>query len=385
LKNFDARSSQDRQPARRLQTRKIKSPRADGDQTILRNGRKGDFNVRIPDREDKYNDIAISRDISLADHTRVVLADHLRAGRLRRASAIARRLSTKQIFCLVREDDVERNGLELRSLRRADSRASHRSPAPVMARRDTVRPMSSSQPPFKIWKLDRAKAEGSEMKKFVDVKNIQKVLKILVPDGVFEIRCPNTIKGTIAGYFDNHKKAAIAAAELSEKVPAIYVTLNPVDPALLARSANRLTPYAKCTTTDKDIVQRRWLPLDFDAVRPAGISATDSEHQLAIDRATKARDWLTDLGFPRGILADSGNGSHLLYSVDAPNDKDAGDLIQDTIKAIAEKFSDDRVKVDLTVHNPARIWKVYGTLVCKGDDLPDRPHRMARIIDGVKL
>ena len=27
------------------------------------------------------------------------------------------------------------------------------------------------------------------------------------------------------------------------------------------------------------------------------------------------------------------------------------------------------------------VWKLYGTRVCKGDHLPDRPHRMARILE----
>jgi hypothetical protein len=37
--------------------------------------------------------------------------------------------------------------------------------------------------------------------------------------------------------------------------------------------------------------------------------------------------------------------------------------------------------VDTAVHNPARIWKLYGTLSAKGDNTPERPHRMARILE----
>jgi hypothetical protein len=218
-----------------------------------------------------------------------------------------------------------------------------------------------------------------------DVTYIERVLNLLCPNSVFEIRSLNTRKGTLSGYFNDVAKAAAIAARLSGEVPAIYVTLNSIDPSLLARSANRLTPFAKNTTADKDIIKRRWLPLDFDAIRPAGISSTDNEHRLAIDRAIEAGEWLTSLGFPPGILGDSGNGAHVLYPIDSANDKAATDLIEVTIKVIAQKFSDDKVKVDLSVHNPARIWKLYGTLVCKGDPVPDRPHRMARIIDGVNL
>src|SRR5437870_5788651 len=69
-----------------------------------------------------------------------------------------------------------------------------------------------------------------------DVGYIEKVLNLLCPDGVFEIRSLNTPKATISGYFDNTKKAAAIVAELSGGVPAIYVTLNPANPSLLARS-----------------------------------------------------------------------------------------------------------------------------------------------------
>ena len=35
--------------------------------------------------------------------------------------------------------------------------------------------------------------------------------------------------------------------------------------------------------------------------------------------------------------------------------------------------------MDLTNYNPARIFKLYGTLAQKGRNTADRPHRMARI------
>lgn len=35
---------------------------------------------------------------------------------------------------------------------------------------------------------------------------------------------------------------------------------------------------------------------------------------------------------------------------------------------------------DQTVFNPARLWKLYGTTARKGDDLPERPHRLARLL-----
>ncbi len=44
------------------------------------------------------------------------------------------------------------------------------------------------------------------------------------------------------------------------------------------------------------------------------------------------------------------------------------------------EFSDDKVEVDKTTYNPSRICRLYGTIACKGDNIPTIPHRQARII-----
>jgi AAA domain len=197
---------------------------------------------------------------------------------------------------------------------------------------------------------------------------------------VVELRILNTRRGTVSGYFNEANKLALAASEWNGKAPGIYMTLNPVNPALLSRSANHITEYAKQTTSDADIIKRWWLPIDNDPVRPAGISSTDQEHEAAISRAKEIAIWLGVLGFPGGILADSGNGAHQLFRIDLPNSPEATALIKKCLEAIALRFSDNAVNVDLTCFNAARIWKTYYTLACKGDSTRDRPHRLAKIL-----
>ncbi len=49
------------------------------------------------------------------------------------------------------------------------------------------------------------------------------------------------------------------------------------------------------------------------------------------------------------------------------------------MKALDYLFSGDGQSVDTVNHNPSRIWKLYGTVARKGDNSPDRPHRMAHV------
>jgi hypothetical protein len=198
---------------------------------------------------------------------------------------------------------------------------------------------------------------------------------------VTELRIPNTSRGTLSGYFSNLDALAKAAASWSGKAPGVYFTLNPVNPVLLARAQNRLVEYAQHTTGDLDIVTRYWLPLDFDPVRPSGISSTHAEHEAAVARARECLRWLHERGFTALILADSGNGAHVLARVDLPNDATSTALVKRCIEAVALRFGDGAVTVDLGVCNAARIWKCYGTLAAKGDSTPERPHRTASILE----
>jgi hypothetical protein len=205
------------------------------------------------------------------------------------------------------------------------------------------------------------------------------------PGDVFEVRAldaerPGYRRPHVeSGYFDFEHIDAVPAA-LAEITAArgIYVTLNPVNPALLARAANRIRPAGQePTTSDADVLVRRWLPVDCDPVRPAGISATDAEHELAVAKANEVRDGMATLGWSDPVVIDSGNGGQLLYPIDLPAED--GGLVQRCLQALASA-GDDRVEIDQAVHNPARIWRLPGTWNCKGDSIPDRPHRLAKVL-----
>ncbi|MHC4064437.1 MAG: hypothetical protein ACYSUI_08040 [Planctomycetota bacterium] len=208
-------------------------------------------------------------------------------------------------------------------------------------------------------------------------------------DHIVELRAPEVPMrygrpGTVAGYFDDLGKAAEAAVQLDgRKARAVYVTLNPVNPALLARSYNRLQEHPKATTADHDIIRRAWFPVDVDPVRPAGVSANDEEIERAKAVALKVAEWLSrELDDRPALWGFSGNGWHLLWRVDFPNDETRTALCKKWLQIAGDKFTYSQVSIDQTVYNAARIWKLYGTTARKGDNVPKigRIHRQARLV-----
>lgn len=215
-----------------------------------------------------------------------------------------------------------------------------------------------------------------------DPDEIRRALRYFVPSGEpVELRIPKTRKGTVSAYYTDLDALVHDAARLSGRAEGVYVTLNAVSRDLQARACNRYVEFARYTTSDADITWRHFLPIDVDPVRPAGISATDAEHELALNTARRIREWLlTEFGIV-SILGDSGNGGHILVRIELPNDPGSLALIEKCLHAVASRFDGGGVAIDRSVGNAARIWKLYGTLAAKGDSLPDRPHRLAQLLE----
>lgn len=216
----------------------------------------------------------------------------------------------------------------------------------------------------------------------IDPAKITETLSVLIGSGnVCEIRVLCDRKRTDGGYFDDFQQAAksVAGYAADGEVKGIYLVLNQIDPSLLSRASNRMQRYANLTTSDKDVTRRRWLYIDCDPKRPAGISSTDAECQLAMDRAEQIREWLISQGCSEPITAMSGNGAHLLVPIDLENTDQTLQLVKTVLEVISDKFSDAAVDVDQSVCNAARICRLYGTVARKGDSTPERPHRISEL------
>ena len=202
------------------------------------------------------------------------------------------------------------------------------------------------------------------------------------PGDVIELRALHKGKKVpAAGYFDGEHwtELADAASRLNRARAAVYVSLNRINPQLLGRYCNRIQTYASATTADHDVTRRRWLLVDFDPKRPKDTSATNQQLEAARANAQACLEWLRSQGWPDPLHAESGNGMHLLYPLDLPNDDESRSLIKGALEGLAARFDDAAVSIDQTVFNAARIVKLYGTVANKGDHAPHTPWRLSSI------
>ena len=165
---------------------------------------------------------------------------------------------------------------------------------------------------------------------------------------------------------DDLSRMALDALQVGRGAKGVYWLMNPL-PA----------DWEGGTAKDGDIVRRRWLLVDCDPKRKGTVSSTDAEKELAYEKAFAVATFLESLGWPMPIIADSGNGCHLLYRIDFPADD--GGLVARVLKALARQFTDNAVDIDIKVGNASRICKLYGSVAAKGENTPDRPHRVSKI------
>ncbi len=203
------------------------------------------------------------------------------------------------------------------------------------------------------------------------------ILALHRPEEIVEIRSIDP-RPALSGYF---RADSPRIAEELKRYPGrtFYQTLNRINSACYSRDQHeRLLPAPKATTSDSDIDGYQWILIDTDPVRPSGVSASaeEKEHAHRVSAAVYTR--LKKLGFCEPVIADSGNGYHLLYSVQA--EKGSREDIAAFLKVLDMWFSTEQAQVDTSVSNPSRITKLYGTVARKGAGTPERPHRMSRLL-----
>lgn len=218
---------------------------------------------------------------------------------------------------------------------------------------------------------------------YIDSDEVRKAIQTLqAPGQVFEVRVVggSKRKDILSGYFRDAETMLANFDKIDVRGRNIYVTLGEVKEECFARSQSEHFEVNPSTTSDPEIVRYRWLFVDLDPVRAAGISSSDEELKLADDLSGKVFQYLQNLGFCEPVKALSGNGYHLLYRISIPNDADGRKLVEKCLKNLSALFDTDAVKIDTTNSNPSRICKLHGTLAQKGRSIKSRPHRMSKLL-----
>ena len=161
----------------------------------------------------------------------------------------------------------------------------------------------------------------------------------------------------------------------------LYFTLNVIDPACYSREQHdRISTRPKSTTSDMEILGRKWCLIDVDCEKPSDTNSTDAEKELAKGVVNEVYKFLRDEGFEKPIICDSANGYHLLYKQAMISNPQNTETMKNFLKVLDMYFSTDKVKIDCTTFNPSRICKLYGVISRKGSDTKERPQRESKIL-----
>ena len=184
---------------------------------------------------------------------------------------------------------------------------------------------------------------------------------------------------TFSGYFTDCE-TMISKLNLYDGF-GIYATINEIKESCYGRSQHdTIISRPKSTTNDGDIEKRRIILLDFDPERPSDTNASNEEVKYAEQKMRSVYRYLRDQGFSAPVVAFSGNGYHLYYKIELDNTDENKDLVQNFLHALDMVFSDEKVKIDISVFNASRIAKVIGTSSNKGTNTEERPQRQSYFV-----
>lgn len=218
----------------------------------------------------------------------------------------------------------------------------------------------------------------------INEQEIRRTISIMKPNNeIFEIRILDNKGYTYSGYFKDSDSLIQSLKRENLDGKTVYITLNKVHESVESREQWNKFMQSKSklpTTSDTDIVGYQWLFIDLDPKRPAGTSSSNEELNEAKEIANKVYNLMQTVGFSKPIVAESGNGVHLLYKIALKNNEENKKLIKDCLTTLDMILSTENIHIDCANFNPSRICKLYGTYATKGRSTEERPHRLSKII-----
>ncbi len=201
---------------------------------------------------------------------------------------------------------------------------------------------------------------------------------------VIEIRCiwPKGIepsRGTTSRCFDQKQfqseqafRSAVESyvTKMNQQGYNLYATLNPINAGIGQTSSAK----------DVDVICRRRLLIDIDRDTGKDHPATDADIEAAKAMGDQIASHLDGDGWPSPVRIMSGNGHHLIYTLDdLPNTENVTKDVRDLLRNLKTQFSVNGLSVDTTVSNASRVTKLPGTLARRGTEITNHPYRVARI------
>ena len=172
----------------------------------------------------------------------------------------------------------------------------------------------------------------------IDIERVKKSIEILKPNNaLYEIRIligSGKRKQTISGYFKGTKNLEAAFNKIDLRRANVFYSLNEIAEECYSKEQHERFLQIDDTTSDSDIIAYRWFLVDVDPKRKSGISSTNEELEAAKLTASRIKEYLNILGFKKPIEALSGNGCHLLYAIDLPNNDENEKLLKQCLYAL---------------------------------------------------
>jgi P4 family phage/plasmid primase-like protien len=203
----------------------------------------------------------------------------------------------------------------------------------------------------------------------------------------------------LVGYYDDPTIFATHARSLNEDGYHIYSPINPILPSAITRLNQ--PPTHGSAVRKESIARRLVLPYDIDAVRaedPAATAvanglakpgskpkvatyaaATTSERKAAREITQSIVNFWRAQGVEPKCL-DSGNGYQIFVPIDLPNNEDSERLVKEVLAAHRAAYETLAAKIDCW-SDANRILRVPGYLNVKGDNSPERPHRIVKLLN----
>jgi hypothetical protein len=202
------------------------------------------------------------------------------------------------------------------------------------------------------------------------------------PGQLVEVRLKGRDGRIASRYFKDHEKmaAVLAKEDASEDWAAAWWTLQQLRPVAHAGKQKGET------TKRADVEAYRWIPIDIDRAGKEAkkLNATDGEKEPLLALARKVMAWLAEQGVRDCILADSGNGYHILIKLPLLPANDSNfTLLKEVLQAIKHRFSGDSAvaEIDTSLAEPEQVIKAYGTMTRKSESTLERPWRESKLLD----